>query len=118
MTRVNVNILGITEVKWTGAGTSTSSDKTIRYSGGQTHFRGIGIIFDKQTSKAIKRSRAISDRVLVVKLQGKPLDISIVQAYAPTAECSDQDINRFYNELDEAMKISKSHDITMLMEEL
>ena len=78
MTRMNVNILDTVGVRWMGAGTFISSDKTIIYSGGQAHLRGVGIMFDGQTSKAIKRYRAISDRALVVKLQGKPLDITIV----------------------------------------
>ena len=51
----------------------------------------------------------------MVKLQGKPLDINIVQVCAPTAECSAEDIDRFYDELDAARKIGKSHDITMVM---
>ena len=49
------------------------------------------------------------------KLQGKPFDINVIQVYAPTAECSDADIDRFYDELDEAMRISKPYDITMVM---
>ena len=49
------------------------------------------------------------------KLQGKPFDINVIQVYAPAAECSDADIDRFYDELDEAMGISKSYYITMVM---
>ena len=68
---MNSNIPDMVEVKWMGAGIFTSSDKTIIYSSGQANLRGVGIIFDKQTSKVIKKYRAISDKVLVVKLQGK-----------------------------------------------
>jgi len=107
MTHINIDILGVTEVSWMGAGAVTSSDKTIIYSGWQADFRGSEIIFDKQTSKAIKGYRAMSDRVVVVKLQGKPLDINIIQVYAPTAESYHEGTDRFYDELDEAMKISK-----------
>ena len=84
----------------------------------QAHFRGVGIIFGKQTSKAIKRYRAISDGVLVVKWQGKPLDVNIIPMYATIAERSDKDIDRFYEELDEAMKIHRSQDVTPVNGEL
>ena len=77
------------------------------YFGGKSHFVGAGIIFNKHTSNAIKGYRAISDRMIVVKLQGKPLDINIIQVYAPTTKNSEEEIGRFYDELDEAMKISK-----------
>ena len=61
MTSLNVNILGMAEVRWMRAGTFTSSDKTIINSGGQAHFRDVEIVFDKQTSKAIKGYRARAD---------------------------------------------------------
>ena len=58
-----------------GAGTFTSSVKMIIYSGGQAHFRGVEIIFNKQTLTAIKGYRAIVHRMLMIKLQGKLLDM-------------------------------------------
>ena len=72
MTRMNLNILGMAEVRWIRTEIYTSSNKTIIYSGAQVHFRGVSIVFDKESSKAIRGHRAISNRVVVGKLQGKP----------------------------------------------
>ncbi|GFO19099.1 craniofacial development protein 2-like [Plakobranchus ocellatus] len=51
MERMNLNILGLAEVRWTGAGSMKLGSKTLIYSGGHTHERGIGILFDVMTAK-------------------------------------------------------------------
>ena len=91
MTRVRINILGMCEVRWTGAGLITSDEYTVIYSGGNKHERGVGILLDEQRSKCLIGYWTISDRILLVKLKGKPFDISIIQVYAPTADKSEEE---------------------------
>jgi len=115
MDRMKINILGLSEVRWTGAGKINSDDKKIIYSGGKNHIRGVGIIFDSKTATAIKGYWTISDRVLVVKMQGQPFDITLIQVYAPTSDSSDEDIDTFYAEVEQANKLSKSKEVVIIM---
>ena len=92
MRRMKINILGLSEVRWQGAGKITSDEFTIVYSGGDSHQRGIGILTDAECSKALKGVWNVNDRVIVMKVSGKPFDIGIIQAYAPTADKDMADI--------------------------
>ena len=58
---------------------------------------------------------AISDRVLLVKLNGHPFNISIIQEYAPTSACTEEDIEAFYETLEKAKEQCKSQDIIIMM---
>ena len=69
----------------------------------------------KAVATCIKGYFTISDRILVVKLAGAPLDFSIVQVYAPTAGHDDEDIEEFYEGVDCALKQCKSHKLTIVM---
>ena len=57
----------------------------------------------------------MSDRVIAIKIQGKPFDVGIVQAYAPTSDYEDQEVDKFYEDLDNVMKQLKSQDIKIVM---
>ena len=75
MARLKLNILGLSEMRWKGAGTITSGTNKLVYSGGAEHE---GILFDQATSKSLKGFWSLSDRVLLVKIEGKPFDINII----------------------------------------
>ena len=76
MTRMRITILGMCEVRWTGAGLITSDEYTVIYSVGNTHERGVGILLGEQRSNCLTGYWTISDRIMMVKLKGKPFDIS------------------------------------------
>ncbi|XP_063588934.1 craniofacial development protein 2-like [Penaeus indicus] len=78
MNRLHINIMGISEMRWTGAGAISSENHKIIYSGGEQHGRGVGIIADSKTSKALLGYWAVSDRILLLD-----------QAYS---QCKSQDI--------------------------
>ncbi|GFN73976.1 RNA-directed DNA polymerase from mobile element jockey-like [Plakobranchus ocellatus] len=115
MERMKLNILGLSEVRWKGAGKITSGGHEIIYSGGTESEKGVGIIVDQTVTKAIKGYWALSDRVLLVKIAGKPVDLNIIQVYAPTANSNDGDLDKFYNELDTAKTQCKSQDPLIIM---
>ncbi|GFO43306.1 craniofacial development protein 2-like protein [Plakobranchus ocellatus] len=115
MKRMKLNILGLSEVRWKGAGKITSGGHEIIYSGGTESEKGVGIIVDQTVTKAIKGYWALSDRVLLVKFAGKPVDLNIIQVYAPTANSNDEDLDKFYNELDTAKTQCKSQDPLIIM---
>ena len=115
MERLKLNVLGLSEVRWIGARSFTTDNFTIIYSGGDQHEKGVGILLDKETSKSIKGFWEVSDRVVLVKLNGKPFNISIIQVYAPTADYDEDAITNFYEELDKAYDQCSSQNIIYVM---
>ena len=78
MARVNINILGISELKWTGMGEFNSDDHYIYYCGQESLRRnGVAIIFNKRVQNAVLGCNLKNDRMISVHLQGKPLNITV-----------------------------------------
>ena len=115
MARLKLNVLGLSEVRWKGAGSFTTDNYTIFYSGGDQHERGVGILVDNETSRSVKGFWAVSDRVMLIKLHGKPFNISFIQSYAPTTDRDEDAITKFYEELNQAYKQCNSQDISDVM---
>ena len=114
MDRLVINIPGICEVSWTGAGKISSGRYTVIYLGGQKHENGVGFTLDEEHVKSLKGFWTLSDRVCMIKLDAKPLDINIIQVYAPTSDSNDVEHEKFYSELETAMKQCKSTDNTII----
>ena len=86
MARVNVDILGISELKWTGMGEFNSDDHCIYYCGQEFLRRnGVAIMVNKRVQNAVLGCNVKNDRMLSVHFQGKPFIIMVIQAYAPTS---------------------------------
>ena len=95
---MNVNILGIRELKWTGMGEFTSDDHFI-CSGGQEYLRrnGVAIMVNKRVRNAVLGCSLKNDRMISVRFQGKPFNITVIQVYAPTSKA--EEAERFYEDL-------------------
>ncbi|GFO09607.1 endonuclease exonuclease phosphatase domain containing protein [Plakobranchus ocellatus] len=106
MDRIKLNILRLAEERWTEAGSMKPGSKThlLRET---THERGVGILFDKTTAKSLGSWCSISDRVAVAKLVAKPLKLGIIQVYAPTSDSEDVEVEKFYEEIERAKRLSK-----------
>jgi len=113
--RNQINILGMSEIRWTGTGKLSTDNYTLMYSGSDKHERGVGLLIDHSTAKSILGYWPMSDRILLVKLKGQPFDISIIQVYAPTSEASDNEIEDFYEKLDAAKAQCKSQEVIIVM---
>ena len=86
MARVNADILGISELKWTGMGEFNSDDHYIYYSGQESLRRnGVAIMVNKRVLNAIIVYSLKNDRMISVCFQGKPFNITVIQVYAPTS---------------------------------
>ena len=84
--RVNVNILGISELKWTGIGEFNSYDHYIYYCGQESLRRnGVAIMVNKRVRNAVLECNLKKDRMISVHFQGKPFNITVIQVYAPTS---------------------------------
>ena len=87
MARVNVNILGISELRWTGMGEFNSDDHYIYYCGQESLRRnGVAIMFNKRVQNAVLECNLKNDRMISAHFQGKPFNITVIQVYAPTSK--------------------------------
>ena len=117
MERLNINILGISEMRWTGARKIVSDKITVIYSGDERHQQGVGVLLDKERAKSVIGFWAISGRVVLVKLKGHPFNMSIIQVYALTPEHTEE-IEAFYEDIDKAKRQCKSQEIMLVMGDL
>ena len=100
MARVNIDILGISELKWTGMGEFNSNDHYIYY-GGQEFLRrnGVAIMIIRRVRNAVLGCNVKNNRMISLHFQGKPFNISVIQAYAPTSNTEEAEIKWFYEDL-------------------
>ena len=86
MTRVNTDILGISELRWSGMGVFKSDDHCIYYCGQESLRRnGVANIVNKRVQNAVLGCNLKNDRMISVRFQGKPLNIMVIQVYALTS---------------------------------
>ena len=84
MTRVNINILGISELKRTRMGKFNSDDHCIYYCGQESLRRnGVAIIVKKRVWNAVLGCILKNNRMISIRFQGKPFNITVIQVYAP-----------------------------------
>ena len=100
MARVKVDILGISELKWTGMGEYNSGDHYIYYCKQESLRRhGVAIMVNKQVRNAVLGCNLKNDRMISVRFQGKPFNITVIQVYAPTSNAEEAEVERFYEDL-------------------
>ena len=100
MARVNVDILGISELKWTGMGEFNSDDHYIYYCGQESLRRnGVPIIINKRVQNAVLGCNLKNDRMISARFQGKPFNITVIQVYAPTSNAENTVVEWFYEDL-------------------
>ena len=105
MARVNVDILGISELKWTGMGEFNSDDHSIYYCGQESLRRnGVAIMINKRVRNAVLRCNLKNDRMISVCFQGKPFNITVIQVYAPTNNAEEAEVERFYEDLQDLLE--------------
>ena len=111
MARVNVDILEISGLKWTGMGEFNSDDHYI-YCCGQESLRrnGVVIMVNKRFQNAVLGCNLKDDRMISVRFQGKPFSITVIQVYAPTINTEEAEVERFYEDLQDLLELTpKNH---------
>ena len=104
MARVIIDILGISKLKWTGIGEFNSDDHYIYYCGQESLRRnGVAIMVNKRVWNAVFRCNLKNDRMTSVHFQGKPFNITVIQAYAPTSNAEEAEVERFYEDLQDLL---------------
>ena len=105
MARVNVDILGITKLKRTGIGEFNSDDHYIYYCGQESLRRnGVVTMVNKRVQNAVLGCNLKNDRMISVHFQGKPFNIMVIQAYAPTSNTEEAKVEWFYEDLQDLLE--------------
>ena len=90
---MNIDILGISEIKWTGMGEFNSDDYYIYYYGQESLRRnGVAIIVKKRVQNAVLGCSLENDRMISVRFQGKPFNITVIQVYSSTSNAEEAEV--------------------------
>ena len=107
MERVNIDILGISELKWTGMGEFNSDDHYIYYCGQEPLRRnGVALVVNKRVQNAVLGCNLKNDRMISVRFQGKPFTITVIQVYAPTSNAEEAEVERFCEDLEDLLELT------------
>ena len=116
MARVNVGISGISKLKWTGMGEFNSDDHYIYYCGQEFLRRnGVAIIVNKRVQNAVLGCNLKNDRMTSVRFQGKPFNITVIQAYVPTSNAEEAEAERFYENLQELLELTPPKNVLFII---
>ena len=110
--RVNVNILGISKLKWTGTGEFNSDDHYFYYCGQESLRRnGVAIMVNKRVRNAVLGCNLKNDRMISVRFQGKPFNITVIQVYALTSNAEEAQVEQFYEDLQDLLELTAKKDV-------
>ena len=106
---MNINILGIRELKWTGMGEFNSDDHYIYYCGQESLRRnGVALIVNKTVQNAVLGCNLKNDRMISVCFQGKPFNIIVIQVYASTSKVEEAETEQFYADLQDLLELTNT----------
>ena len=116
MARVNVDILGISKLKWAGMGECNSDNHYIYYCGQESLRRnGVAIIVSKRVQNAVLGCNLKNDRMISVRFQGKPFNIVVIQVSALTSNAIEADVEWFFEDLRDVLKLTPQKYILFII---
>ena len=115
MARVNIDILGISELKQTGMGELNSDDHYFYYCGQESLRRnGIAFIVNIRVRNVVLGCNLKNDRMISVSVQGKPFNITIIQVYAPTSNANGAEVEWFYEDIQNLLELTPKRDVLFI----
>ena len=116
MARVNIDILGTSELKWTGLGEFNSEDHHIYYCGQEFLRRnGVVITVNERVRNAVLGCNLKNNRMISVHFQGKPFNITVMQVYAPNNNAEEAEDEEFYEDLQDLLKLTPKRDVLCII---
>ena len=107
MARVNIDILGISELKWTGMGEFNSDGHYIYYYGQESLRRnGVAITVNKRVRNAVLGCNLKNNTMISVRFQGKPFNITVIQVYAPSSNAEETEIEWYCEDLQDLLELT------------
>ena len=116
MARANIDILGISEVKWTGMGEFNSDDHYTYYCGQESLRRnGVAITVNKRVQSTVLGSSLKNGRMIAVCFQGKPFNITVIQLSAPATNAEEAEVEWFCKDLQDLLELTPKKDGLLLI---
>ena len=112
----NIDILGISELKWTGMGEFNSDDHYIYYCGQESLRRnGVALLVNRRVQNAVLGCNLKNDRMISVCIQGKPFNITVTQVYVRTSNAEEAEVEQFYEDLQDLLELIPPKDILFII---
>ncbi|XP_068084647.1 craniofacial development protein 2-like, partial [Anabrus simplex] len=116
MKRLGIDILGISEVRWIGIGEFATDEYMVYYSEHENQRKnGVALIVSNRVRNTIMECNFKTDRMMSVRFQGQPFNITVIQIYAPTTEAGEEDIDQFYEDLRELLQLTPKKDVVFII---
>ena len=106
MTKVNIDILGISELKWTGMGDFNSDDHYIYCRQESLRGNGVAIMINRRVRNAVLGCNLINDRMISVHFQCKPFNFTVIHAYVPTSNTEEAEVEGFYEDPQDLLELT------------
>ena len=116
MVKVNIDILEISELKWTGMGEFNSDDHYIYYCRQESLRRnGVALIVNKRVQNAVFGCNLKNDRMISVRFQGKPFNITVIQVCAPTSNAEESEVEWFCGDLQDLLELTPPKNVLFII---
>ena len=113
---MNISILGISELSLTGMGEFNSDDRCIYYCGQESLRRnGVAIIVNKRVQNAVLGCNLKNNKMISVRFQGKPFNITVIQVYAPSSNAEEAEVEQFYEDLQDLIELTPKTDVIYII---
>ena len=114
--RLNINILGIHELKWTETGKFNSDDHYIYYCGQESLRRnGVALIVNQRVWNTVLGCNLKNNRMILARFQGKPFNIIVIQVYAPNTNAKEAKVEQFYEVLQDLLELTPKKDVLFII---
>ena len=113
MARVNIDILGIGELRWTGMGEFNFDDRYIYYGQESLRRNGVAIMVNKRVRNAVLGCNLKNDRTISVRFQAKPFNITVIRVYVPTGN-TEEAVEQFYEDPQDLLELTPKIDILFI----
>ena len=116
MPRVNIDILGISKLKWTGMGEFNSDNHYIYYCGRESLRRnGVARIVNKRVWNSVPGCNLKNDRMISICFQSKPFSITVIQVYVSTSNAEEVEVEWFYEDLQDILELTPQKDVLFII---
>ena len=116
MARVNIGMLGISELKWTGMGDFNFDDHYMYHYGQESLRRnGVALRVNKRVQNSVLGCNLKNDRMISVRFQGKPFNITVIQVYATTSNAEEAEVEQFYEDLQDLLELTPNKDVLFII---
>src|SRR6476661_7622567 len=113
--RNRLSIMGVSEVRWKDGVDFVSDGYRVMYAGGPTCQQGVAVIAEAKVAARVREIDRFRDRIMVVKVEADPVDMAIVQAYLPTTDYENEEVEKLYDQLGEILGKQKGTDNVIVM---